>query len=291
MEKGNGITGDFTLMFGPNITPSFDHRSKEFKALYQSCVQLFKKQFQLSNDSIVLFVTGSGTLANEIVLFSSSLTPIVSTTGEFSRRIKQTSEFHHRNPTNSKLFTGVCYETADSKKFDCYKSDFVDCVSSFPYYAPEGKIWTTVTSKQLGAITGLSVIVVKDRETFDNVFAGEEPSYLSIRRYFDKAQYFQTPNTPNIHGLMDLKKQLESFNLEEHILKINTRRTMIKMLCNLKGIEVYGDGPVMTFAKDAFSESFLNEFEIYQNSGRPQIFLWSGTVKEYEVLYHSLENL
>ena len=57
-------------MLGPNKIPSIHHREKDFEDLYKNLTEKFKEVFNVPKDSIVLPITGSGTLALEILLNS-----------------------------------------------------------------------------------------------------------------------------------------------------------------------------------------------------------------------------
>lgn len=276
-------------MFGPNCIPhSFSHRDLEFELIYSSTINLFKEKFNLSQSAIVVLITGSGTLANEIVLSSLRFAPLITTEGEFSQRLKDTSAWKQYSYGSSSA--GVCYETAISRKNYCSGLDFVDCVSSFPYYPQEGRIWTTVSSKQLGAQTGLSIIVVENDQVYqDLVLVTPLPSYLSLARYVDKGKLNQTPNTPCISSIMSLLAVLKKFDLTYFRNSLVDRQSRLRQELARLAIRELGEGPVVTIDHGQLNEDFLERWNIYRNSGRPQIFTWSGYEDDFDRFIRELE--
>jgi aspartate aminotransferase-like enzyme len=280
-------------MFGPSALPNeYSHRSVEFHKLYAHTVNLFKQKFNLPEETIVLLCTGSGTLANEIVLYSSKGRPLILTSGGFSDRLRSTVQHHHTTQNNAvPMSVGVQYETGISVLNHMPDVDFSDAVSAFPYHDPVGKVWTTVSFKQLGSITGLSLIIIKDQATMNELFRNTEPSYLSLKKYYDSCLKNETPNTPAVTAIAHFASVLETFDLSEHRRIIDLRYGIIKDLLSTKGIQVTGSEPVLTINTTPEVRNRLQKFNLYGNSGDLQIFTWTGTDAQYENFYKELMKL
>jgi aspartate aminotransferase-like enzyme len=266
-------------MFNPNQIPSYSHRDKMFGWLYESTIDLFKKTFNL-NDEIVLLVTGSGTLANEVVIASCINTFFIKTEGQFSERLIAMN-LNHVKYSKKYNSMGVQYETGSSKYYECEKIDFVDCISAFPYYKlpKDYLIATTSTFKQIGADTGLSVIILKDKKVLD-VFEEEKQSYLSLKKYYNKSLTGFTPNTPAINAIKSLQDKLISFDLKKHQEAIDEKRLILEEKLSILGIEFYGVGPVFTIKKSFMNNELIKKYNLYINSGDVQLFLWSNTLQD-----------
>lgn len=274
-------------MFGPNVVPGYSHRDKDFGYLFNSTIELFKKKFNL-NREIVLLVSGSGTLANEIVLYSSKTPFLLTTKGLFSKRLADTQYHHKQNSVDSIRTMAVHYETSQSKLNDCSGIDFVDCISSFPYYdPPECEVWTTVTSKQIGAITGLSIVVVKEQSSL-SMFNEEEHSYLSLKKYYNKALTGYTPNTPSMHSISSLHNTLLSFDLKQFREMIDSRYHRVTSKLKDRGIPFTGQAPVITIPYHALTSDMIVKYNLYTNSGDIQLFLWSGLESQYNAFLGDL---
>lgn len=267
----------------PNVVPNFSHRSPEFNALF------IDTQYRLLHfagldyqKDMALFVTGSGTLANEIVMSSMSQQPYINTKGEFSRRLTETRDLYwHGDDNVSRLNFGVQFETADCEFVTCDNNFAVDCVSAFPFYPlpAKARIMTTVSSKQLGAETGLSIIFIRDyRELLTTGFIdGAKRSYLSLSRYIQYALKNETPNTPAIGLIQSLNDRLKVFKIEAERERISGYWRRIQDA--LQARQLYASmshgapKPVITFR--GINELFT-DLGLYSNSGNPQLFLWSA---------------
>lgn len=263
-------------MFGPNVIPGYSHRDKVFSELLTDTSNKFMRLANLNVDrDIVLYITGSGTLANEIVIKSLKNGIDVRTQGEFSTRLSKCniSTAEHTFPTF------VQYETAVSENCSLgipYNS-FTDAISAFPYYnPPPSRVWTSVSSKQFGGMTGLSLIILRDYRQTIHLFKDEELSYLSLRKYFNKQTLKnQTPNTPAMDAIKSFNEKLSSFNIERFRQMIDNRRDLVS-----RAETNIGTGPVVTYKH--MNEEIIDKYKIYTNGGRPQIFLWSGSDEQYE---------
>jgi len=267
-------------MFGPNQIPYYTHREPKFEKLYRETIDLFKKEFNV--EGIVLLITGSGTVANECVISSSKNRCTIATLGGFSDRLHYTAL--HYGPSKEKgefLRCGVRYETGISKLYDCTTVDFVDCVSSFPYYTPQGKVWSTVSSKQLGSITGLSILCIQDEETLNTLFKDEEPTYFSIKKYYNKMLGCQTPNTPSITCIENFNNTLKSTTFKRIINKIDSNYAVLKEHFEKLNIPIIGKPPVLTVKKEYITPHLINNYNLYQSGDNVQFFCWTGNEREY----------
>lgn len=294
-------------MFGPNARSSFDgatymhHREPAYYQLLESTTQLFRDKFKISTAWDVLFLTGSGTLANEAALWSMRGTGQqlrIDSTHAFGARLKalwqalepprlarpnwaQYIWAHVAYETAESLYRGVPWpEVLDEQEGDWnFSLHFADCVSSFPYYMPPEStdIWTTVSSKQLGALPGLSIAVVR-KASWPVLRSAEEYSYLNLRRY---QEAHGSPHTPAIALLADLRQRLTGFDPEYAAGHINLRRKMLERVFPRKEC-VIGEGPVLTVKEEYISAQTASEFNLYRSSvGGWQFFLYAGRDDEY----------
>ena len=269
----------------PNTIPSYSHRSSEFKALYAELQKRLLVCAGLNPETdTVIVLTGSGTLANEVVIYSSYGVNVPESGGMFAGRIEAMANLHHRKNLMSPLF-GVLYETGISKLNDPSYWNFADCISAWPYYdIPRGvDVATCVNSKQLGAPCGLSFIFIRNlRINIQNYFRPPQHTYLSLARYVEYAENHQTPNTPAI-SLIEQTLLALPFNVESLRKKIDARRAFLTEAADKYGVGHTGEGPVLTFTK-----KLNTSIDLYGNSGTSQVFLWSGTDSQYECLAKDL---
>tara|TARA_Y100000034_G_scaffold131790_1_gene193321 strand:+ start:224 stop:1039 length:816 start_codon:yes stop_codon:yes gene_type:complete len=271
-------------MFGPNRN-YMSHRSNDFHSLLRDLRVLFKEKFQLFDKS-VFFITGSGTLANEIVLSSLNKgldiignTPFANDLGDLVNRYGKLSDVN-----NCKAI--VHYDPRVSKIQKTINCDFlfVDMVSAFPYYEPynNANIWTTVSSKQLGALPVISIIVI-EHDSIKHIRKDDGCSCLNLMKYIEFSVKYETPHTPAIPLYSDLLKRLEKFDLLKFRQDINERR------CELEKIIpeelIIGEGPVFTV------DTLLPEkLGCYVSNGKSQIWLhndkgWKQLYKELKCLF------
>ena len=295
-------------MFGPNNKPKFHHRGDQFQELYYELEEYFLTLANLDPlEWRVIFITGSGTVANEIMCHSVVPDINVITHGHFSSRFRNYLDYVGKLTTDSENGqVAVLYETSESN----YKKDLItrssnskpkivlaDCVSAFPYYdiPDEVDIWTTVSGKQLGCHPGISMVVLKKELVYSGLIKPIEPSYLSLAKYLDYSDRWQTPNTPAISLMEELVTALQEFDVRKYRKMIDDRREKILELIGGQ-IESVGEGPVLTLKldKDGFiplnMTHLINHFDLYNHSsGGPQIFLWSGDDEQYDELYKFLK--
>lgn len=290
------------MNFGPNNRalfgdgPTFHHRSPDYSQLITDLESLFRERFNVPKSSSVLFLTGSGTLANEAVAFS--LREPVYVQGEqfeFGYRLSRLCAAH--SSLDQSLLKGrqawVAYETSCSKlnHFE-HKSmafNFVDAVSSFPYYDPDPSwdIWTTVSSKQLGALPVVSIVVVSAAGWDSLLHASDAYSYLNLARYRDfQYQKQQSPHTPSIALLDDLRSSLAMFDTSQLRQRCDHAREVLAHA--LPAEAIIGEGPVLTVKEEFISPEIAAKYGLYRGKAAWQIFLWAGTPTEVESLAKEL---
>ena len=284
-------------MFGPSeITwkgKQIHHRSDEYSNLLSDFYILFREKFNIGKEHDIFFVTGSGTLANEIVIRSlrHKIVQVVQPQEHFADRLIRLAEYHNKLILNNvdDIKFMVQYETARSKlninEFVIGASfSFVDSISSFPYYDFNklASVWTTVLSKQIGCEPGASVIVVKRSawEHFDLSFQRDRNSCLNLSSYLKYSYHAQSPHTPAMSVLVECVERLENFDLKEFREKINHRRTFLNTVIPIE--KRIGVVPVYTIKNRTLEKSFVRKWDLYEGQFGPQLFLHSGTDEDYK---------
>lgn len=289
-------------MFGPNVKANssniyYHHREESFHHLMFRIEEAFRNCFGL-DDYDLLFVTGSGTLVNEIIIFSCKYEfTVYHNSHEFGKRLEWMTIAHKRIRSRSDIeFVAYpMYETSISH-FNNYPSPepfsrvlFLDMISAFPYYMPPSgvDIWTTVSSKQLGAFPVLGIIGIRKELPLDNFFGDYPRSVLNLKDYLRFAEKKETPATAAIPLYEDLLNCLIGFDRDELVETIESRREKI---INIIGEEhIMGQGPVITFNESLNLGKIPRDFDLYKSDSHSQVFLWTGTDSEYTQLYEALE--
>ena len=293
-------------MFDPNCETLFEkknvgfsHRSDKFKTILIELENIFKTKFGLPEDSIVLFITGSGTLVNEIVL--SSMKPhsiflnVDDEKEKFGIRLKNQA-LKYEVQTKASLISGqVQYETSISKEYRiCSSTIFVDAISSFPFYKVPSWVecFTTVGGKQLGSYAGIGIIVIQNRDFLERlriINESRRTSYLNIFEHINSCYYHETPYTPSICLVYDLLRKISAFDIEKHRKKIFDRRDSLEYIIPKEFI--IGVGPVLSLRKDLFISCHIPViYDLYETKELFQIFLWSGSNKQYEQFGKDIKN-
>lgn len=279
-------------MFGPNAKsiigrPLHHHRGKSFHGLLQSLEARMKTTFPLLNDFDLIFVTGSGTMANEIVLSSLRVhTLCYYTETDFGSRLSRLEEIHRiEGPCLCQALS--LYETSCSIVHAAPLAAlgeiiFADMVSAFPYYPiPESvDIFTTVSSKQLGAYPIISIIGIRKQLPLDDFFKPRTDSVLSLYKYLKFREKSETPSTPSIPLYWDLHDLLYDFDLRRFRIKIDERRALLESL--IPSDYTIGEGPVLTLVPNEFTSALAQHFDLYRSDSGYQIFLWSGDDQDFE---------
>ncbi|KKN67999.1 hypothetical protein LCGC14_0455550 [marine sediment metagenome] len=284
---------------GPNArshsgsAQSFHHRSPEYAGLLYSLEETFREKFNVRPSSSVLFLTGSGSLANEAV--AASLTVPLYVSGvqyEFGSRLQRYLRAHDNlDDRVAGRHAWVGYETSASLKMSGPPSaqfTFVDMVSAFPYYLPDPSwdIWTTVSSKQLGALPVIGIVVVAERAWQHLLKESEAYSYLNLARYRAYQALGQPPHTPAIPLLYDLLTTLSEFDRDVLVAQIDRRRSLLAEVVPPE--HNIGKGPVFTIA-DVVRAEVVQRFGLYPGKNCWQVFLWSGEDDDYDELRRELQ--
>lgn len=286
-------------MFGPNVKSDergvyYHHREEMFRTILRAIEQLFIHKFGLEEYRI-LFITGSGTTVNESVIFGfRKRFRFLFDDATFGRRLADLGSTHSNDKLPQSNWVAYPYYETSNSRLNLYKGDvptFLDMVSAFPYYLPPKgtKIWTTVSSKQLGAYPVLGIVGIHKSLDLDEMFVRHQGSSLCLLDHLDKMKEGETPHTPAIPLYYDLLQSLAAFQLDEFRQKIGLRR---RRVLHYIGVEnVIGGGPVITFiANTKKLKRAAEECNLYKNSIGYQIFLWSGTDEEYDTFFKILES-
>jgi aspartate aminotransferase-like enzyme len=288
-------------MFGPNVKADergcyYHHRGDMFHQILGSLKGMFGKRFGLE-DYDYLFLTGSGTTANETVIFSlgRARMNVLFDDAEFGNRLRNMIVAHGRNIdyTGKPITVYPLYETSISR-FNLHKSgedevEFLDMVSAFPYYLPPKgtAIWTTVSSKQLGAYPVLGIVAIHKRFDLGEYVCNYRGSSLNLLDHQFYHSRNETLATAAIPLYFDLLNTIRNFDRGRLISTIDQRR---KEILDVVGIDnVMGCGPVITFKNNGVIGSVAREFDLYKSDAGYQVFLWSGTDEEHKTFCDKLE--
>lgn len=274
-------------MFGPNPRgtiqgPAYHHRGPEYAQLLDDLQSEFKKLFGRGYD--YLFLSGSGTMANEAVIASSrSRFQFPYAKDEFSGRLRRLADTYSTHNEHSHNYAIAHYETAIATRMEFPENankdafHFADCVSSLPYYNPpeEAKVWTTVSSKQFGGLPICSIIAVHKRY-WSNFFHDADSHYsiLNLARYRASQKKGQSPHTPSIPLLADLLERLQDLKLDEFRTWIDERRSTV---LDHFGMAAFGEGPTVCLETGVIRKKIAQKFGLYTNAlGDYQLFLYSS---------------
>lgn len=299
------------MTFGPNVRtsahagPVFHHRSPEYHALLRRAERLLHEQCGIPAEYDLFILSGSGTLANEAVLASLRNGSIMwhPDGGEFTERLRRlAANYHHpsilRDERGTTHWGMTTYETAvarycepvwpvDVHPADLHGVRFADCVSSFPYYSiPDGTdVWTTVSSKQIGALPVLGIVGVRPGAWAWLRRAESFYSILNLRRYAESYwKACESPHTPAMALIVDLVERLEAFDVDTLRTAVDHRRAWLREVVPFGGAR--GDGPVAWIADDAIPLELAQKWRLYRPAtGGWQLFLYSGTDAEYEQFF------
>ena len=287
-------------MFGPNNkteikqTINFHHREETFFSIYKDIQDTFRELFSISDDHDILIVNGSGTLAIESVVFSYlGKFKMIGAEGKFKTRWESLlSTYKKLDQDHGSSF--YCQLETSNSTIQTYKdSFFVDCISSFPYVLPpkDSKIWATVSSKCLGSVPVLGVIVYK-KEMKEQFIDKSFYSYLNLSNLIEFNKSFQTPQTPPIPLYMDFLQKLQSFNTHNLIEKINYRCDEITSIFGKDNFIGDTRCPVLTFNKSLL-KPHIKKYNIYGSnsvgSDIRQIFVYSQDDQEFDSLIKDLK--
>ena len=155
----------------------------------------------------------------------------------------------------------------------------------------ESQIWATVSSKCLGSVPVLGVIVYK-KEIIDSFVDKSFYSYLNLKNLIEYKKTLQTPQTPPIPLYMDFLEKLQNFDKLALIQKINYRCDQITSILGKENFIGEIKCPVLTFNKSLI-KPHMSKYNIYgthsTGSDIRQIFVYSQDDKEFESFIKDLK--
>lgn len=287
-------------MFGPNvstridITVDYHHREERFAAIHREVVGLFRDKFSIPSNYEIAIYTGSGTLAVEafIASYRGSLrvdTPDIEN-DKFARRWKTLLQHYGKYDPTSDRSMKVLFETSQSQFNGDLNATFVDAVSGFPFWpAPRSPVWSTVSSKLLGAAPVLSLLVVDKDFLRDNL--EDTPSYLSPFKYLEYQKIGETPFTPALPLFHDFRDKLRSFDIAALREQIASRHALLLDVIGAENVVTSDLSPTLTVHPGVIAEEVVARWNLYgqKGGGRVQIFLYSETSDKYEMLAKDIQ--
>lgn len=236
---------------GAEQVPYF--RTPEFSDLMKENEKLMKKFAKASDDSRVVFITGSGTASMEACvmnLFTPEDKVLVVNGGSFGNRFVQLCEIHDvphevialekgKTLTREELYkydgmgftgflvnmhetsTGVLYDIDMISEF-CKKNDIfllVDAISAFlanPINVKEQHVGAMITGSQkaLACPPGISVIVLSP-EALERIERNKVKSmYFDLQDALKNGERGQTPFTPAVAILIQINERLKEIEAQ-----------------------------------------------------------------------------
>lgn len=234
------------LKIGSEQIPYF--RTDEFSKLMLENEMLLKKCAKASDSSRVIFLTGSGTAAMEATimnLFDKRDRLLVVNGGSFGSRFKELCDIHelnseeirlnygepltkkHLEPYDNKGFTGFLinmHETStgvlydmDLVKYFCQRNNLllvVDAIGSFladKYDMSQYGVNATILSSQkaIALPPGMSFVILDDKAQERIVNNHVRSLYFDFKKYLLDGERGQTPYTPAVSTLLQLRKRLQ----------------------------------------------------------------------------------
>lgn len=252
--------------------PVLFHRTEPLEKIHRQISNKLLKFFGASSKFVPILITGSGTLANEIVLTSllrSGDKLLILSNGHFAERLTEIAKLHSLNVkildfgwakninikrVEEKLksykpnFVGlVALETSTGmvnpvkrvgalcKKYGI--KFFVDGVSAIGSQDAKVSrdnidICTSVPNKALEAPPGLSFICIKKNLLLKEKLPEPSGYYMDISRYYTYLEKHQAPTTPAVSLMVGLNKALDLFISETLKNRIKRYKTNSKIVEN-----------------------------------------------------------
>jgi aspartate aminotransferase-like enzyme len=294
-------------MFGPNVRNSinvdldYHHREEKFFAIYKEIQRVFRKKFAVDDAYEIVVITGSGTLAIEIVINSYKGTfNVLGADGVFKDRWAALAKHYGKADANGKNLL-VHLETSSSQLNDvkAHKPFVLDCISAFPYYdiPRDTDIAITVSSKILAAAPVLGIVLFK-RDLLKDMIDFDDFTYLNLRRIYEYGRQGQTPHTPAIPLYEDLLRKLRDFDLAAVRAQIKHNSGLIVDALGKEHFIGETVCPVLTFKNEVqIPDWFLERHPLYgkANAGLKdshyQVFTYSDTRAAYESLADDLRKI
>lgn len=265
MSKGRGTRH---LLFCPGpvnvadnvkravVSNEIGHREDEFSTLLSSLNKKLLKVYGTKNTSsyYAIFITGSGTAANETILSSvvGDKHILIISNGEFGERLYEISKIHNKHTHHLRFEWG---QALDLKKFEQYlnnhaidviamvhhetstgmlnsiekvgklakkhKTQFiVDTVSSGGAHAVDLEkcniaFCSGSAAKAISSLPGVSFVIGKKSEFEKLKRIPARVAYLNLYKFYHhSAQFQQTPNTPAVQLFYALDQALSNILVE-----------------------------------------------------------------------------
>lgn len=241
-------------------TKEISHRGKNFQSLFEKSTLLTKKLFNVKkNDYSCLFLTGSGTLSIESMIFTflKYKKVLLIQNGGFSERwellfknysnMYKTIDFGWGNEINiEEIEENLTYNSFDYIFFVHHETSTtmindiekihnvavkynvklaIDIVSSVGAYEIDLQKYNSInllgysTNKFIGIYPGLAINIVKTELFNDNL--SNNPSYLNLKNYYTFSLKNETPFTPCYQNFYYYCESLQNIiNKELHNKKI-----------------------------------------------------------------------
>ena len=246
---GPVMSNDIVRSIGNEQVPYF--RTPEFSAVMQENEQLMKRFAKASEDSRVVFITGSGTASMEasvINSFTSEDKLLIVNGGSFGQRFVDICSIHgipfteiklekghalkasHLEPFENAGYTGFLvniHETSTGVHYDaeligdfCKRNGLfliVDAVSSFLADEIEMEKWgidmlITGSQKALACPPGISIIVMSPKAVERVKSIDVRCLYLNLVIALSNGERGQTPFTPAVGVLRQINARLREIN-------------------------------------------------------------------------------
>lgn len=249
-----------------------------FKSVNSKLLDVFEIREQSKYQSIV--ITGSGSAANEAVLSSvvGQKNILVISNGEFGQRLGDISRIHNPNTFQIRLEWGTAFNLTEIKKF--VKENNIEMISIVHHETSTGMLnpilkvgkivkeygllfhvdavssagsdkidieesnidfLTTSSSKALGSIPGLSIVVGKVRSFESIKDIPPRTAYLNLYKFYRYAKDVkQTPNTPAVQLFGALEQALSNIlvNRVENV-RLDLRKKALLIRKTLKQLKIY----------------------------------------------------
>lgn len=287
-------------MFGPNASSSincnvdYHHREEKFSVIYRDVLTLLRAKFEIPQNYEIIVYTGSGTLAVEafIASFKGSLRvdSLDTETEKFANRWTQLVRHYGKYNENSDHSIKVLFETSRSQYNGDLNATFVDAVSGFPFWkAPASPAWVTVSSKMLGSVPVLGILVM-DRD-FIGRFIEDTPSYLNPIKYLNHQKVWETPFTPAMPLFQDFREKLRSFDVGALRRQVATNFDLLTPLIGEENLINADLSPVLTVRAGGIPQQVIERYCLYGKTagGNIQIFLYSESAEKYAMLAEDIK--
>jgi len=229
------------------------HRGQQFQNLFKESTDLTSRLFTIDDKYKPLFLTGSGTLAIESIIYShlKKKKTLLLQNGLFSEKWEELLKNHNcsyrvqnfgwcnsydYDMLESQLLTGeidcifmVHHETSTTMINDLFKINeictkygveiIVDAVSSAGIYEinlsnlPQISFLGFSTNKGIGSIPGLAIVIGKV-SLLEKMT--NEISYLNLKNYYDFSLKKETPFTPCVQNFYHYNEAVSNILAEGH---------------------------------------------------------------------------